>query len=309
MQAYSRTDSNYTNLTSVHPVGASSTRALETYSYMNALTNDTNIPLQLTLTTGINTNSLDCQIQNGSTSNVLMDFPTVEKGTGLNMYVIPSKTKTFLFNAYSNNTGTNASISSIGNNQSFSANNWGLANPRNSWNVYRTGTTPLNFYYTYVNGSGDEINVTTPINLSSASTYYSLANNIVTINSWRTDASLASGDTLYVTSSNNITHSFYGGNLLIHNNSLWTCPNNCIAWVQNLAFTSSGAEGLRLFKWNVNGVRSVMYGWLGASNFSTTASGEYGFGGYITAGETIGWGGENASITRNVSANIVCRYL
>jgi hypothetical protein len=225
------------------------------------------------------------------------------------MYVIPSKTKTFLFNAYSNNTGTNASISSIGNNQSFSATNWGLANPRNSWNVYRTGTTPLNFYYTYVNGSGNEINVTTPINLSSASTYYSLANNIVTINSWRTDASLASGDTLYVTSTNNITHSFYGGNLLIHNNSLWTCPNNCIAWVQNLAFTSSGTEGLRLFKWNVNGVRSVMYGWINASNFSTTASGEYGFGGYITAGETIGWGGENASITRNVSANIVCRYL
>ena len=310
LKAFNRTASTTSNLTTVQPVGASSTvKALETYSYMVGLDNALNIPLQLTSTNGPSSNSLDVYLQNASTTNNLISFPTLEKGTGLNMYVIPSKTKTFLFNAYSNNTGTNASISSIGNNQSFSANNWGLANPRNSWNVYRTGTTPLNFYYTYVNGSGDEINVTTPINLSSASTYYSLANNIVTINSWRTDASLASGDTLYVTSSNNITHSFYGGNLLIHNNSLWTCPNNCIAWVQNLAFTSSGAEGLRLFKWNVNGVRSVMYGWLGASNFSTTASGEYGFGGYITAGETIGWGGENASITRNVSANIVCRYL
>ena len=92
-------------------------------------------------------------------------------------------------------------------------------------------------------------------------------------------------------------------------NSLWTCPNNCIAWVQSVNFYSNAADNLRLFKWSALGVRSTLYGWTNATNFTATAGGSYGFGGYITAGETIGWGGENATTSKIVYSNIVCKYL
>jgi hypothetical protein len=167
----------------------------------------------------------------------------------------------------------------------------------------------MNFYYTYIDASGNEIDVTTPVVLTSATTYYPLATGIVTVNKWRTNVSMGTGDTLYVCSTASLANAYCGANYLIQTNSLWTCPNNCIAWVQNISFYASGAEGLRLFKWDVYGVRTILWSWVSATNFTTTASGEYGYGGYIKAGETVRWGGENASLTRNVSSNIVCRYL
>jgi NF-X1-type zinc finger protein NFXL1 len=311
MQAFNRTNNVVSNLTTVQPVGASSSvKALETYSYIVAVDNGgIGLPLQLTSTQGLYQNSLDTYINNGTTVNTSMSFPNVGSGTGLNMYVIPSKTKTFLFNAYSNNTNTNAAIASIGNTQAFTANNWGLANPRSTWAVYRTGTTAFSFYYTYINASGNEVEVVAPLVLTASGTFYSLASDIITVNSWKLNSPLGAGDTFYITSAGTTASSYGGGNTLINSNSLWTCPNNCIAWVQNINCFMSGAEGIRLFKWDEFGNRSVMYQWLNASNFNNNATGEYGFGGYITAGQTIGWGGENSSIVRNISANIVCRYL
>jgi hypothetical protein len=254
-------------------------------------------------------NALNSYITNGSTTNSTI----TNAGTGLNIYSIPSKTKTFLFNAYSNNTATNAAIGSFGNTQSFNSFNFGIANPRSTWTVYRTSSsgagTAFNFRYTYINAFGNEV-VGTPVTLTTAGVYNTLAPGIVTINSWSVDSSFTQFDSLYINLSLATTATAFGGaNLLLQNNSLWTCPNNCIAWVQNVNFYGSGAESVRLVKWDATGVRSIMFSWLNASNFSVSSTGEYGFGGYITAGETIGWGGENASIVRNISANIVCRYL
>jgi len=230
-------------------------------------------------------------------------------GSGLSMYVIPSKTKTFLFNAYSGSSAANAAIGAVSNTQTFSGSNWGIANPRNTWTVVRTGlTASAVFNYTYVDGSGNET-VGTPITLSTTSPF-ALANGIVTVNSWYINATLGTGDSINVSSTSNVNASWGSGSYLQQNNSLWTCPNNCIAWVANVAYYSSTADALRLFKWDAAGNRTIMYGWYNASNFTSSASGEYGFGGYIKAGETIGWGGEGSNIiSRVLHSNIVCKYL
>ena len=252
-------------------------------------------------------NALNNYITNGSTTNSII----YNAGTGLNMYVIPSKTKTFLFNAYSNSSLSNGAISFIGGTQTFSSNNWGLANTR-TWYAIRTGSTPMSLTYTYVNGSGNEIEVSTPLAILTGS-YVSLGTGIVTINKWAVNTSIGIGDTLYIGTGNttgNYTQSWCGANYYIQSNSLWTCPNNCIAWVQNISIYFNATDSVRLFKWDYNGNRSIMYGWLNSSNFNSNATGEYGFGGYITAGETIGWGAETSGVSaRNLFATIVCRYM
>lgn len=257
----------------------------------------------LTSTSG----SLNANITNTTTTNnKISGFPT-NANIGLNMYVIPSKTQTFLFNAFTNNTNTNALIGSNTSVISFTALNWGRANPKTWYMKTVSGAaTDIVITYTYIDTLGNEQTATA----GPLSTVGLTLPNIITINKWKANKNLTTADVVQIMAAvNSGVNSFCGGSLYETNNSLFTCPNNAIAWVQSVQFSANVADNLRLLKWDVDGNRTTMFGWNGTANTQAYATGEYGFGGYITAGETIGWAGEISTTRKNVYSNIVCRYL
>ena len=213
--------------------------------------------------------------------------------------------KTFNFSANTSNSVTDSAIASDGNTQTFYARDWGKGQFTSWYARIGSGTrNDLLLTYTYIDTSGNEQEKTLDKVLTEGGFYLDLG---ITINSWSVDGSLGVGDKIYITANTSITTSYFGGTYKFTNNSLFTCPNNAIAWVQNVSFNSENSDVLRLFKWK-NGVRSVMFAFNTGQNFNVTASGEYGFGGYIKAGETIGWGSQ-ATGYKTVYANIVCRYI
>jgi hypothetical protein len=226
--------------------------------------------------------------------------------TGLNTYQILPKRKTFLFNAYSTNKNADAIVASNGNTQSFMDANWGLANVK-TWYARCTGA-PVTVNYTYIDATGNEQNssVSLPVN------GVTLMTTAVTINKWSASRSLTPGaDALFLTTGD-ITKSYAGGTYRFTNNSLFTCPNNAIAWVGQVSFCVTSADNFKLLKWDANGVRSTLFCWyVTPSQTQTQTTGEYGFGGYITAGETIGWSSENASVGDRVNiiaSNVTVHY-
>jgi hypothetical protein len=245
--------------------------------------------------------------QYNTTNNSISGYNS--NNVALSTYVIPSKTKSFKFSAFTTNTGTNAFIGSSNSSTTFSNANFGLANSRQFY-VIRSGTTSasLSLAITYIDASGNEQDAVIAAPLPTTLTAISGVTGI-TINSVRANQTYTTNDTVSIAYANNINTSFAGGNFYQNNNALFTCPNNAIAWVQNVSFFSQGsADNLRLFKWTTQGVRETIFAWTTQTNFNSNASGEYGFGGYITAGETLGWGGENSSTQKVVYANVVVKY-
>ena len=234
--------------------------------------------------------------------------------TGVNIYEILPKRKYFRFNATTANTLANAQIGSVGNTQLFFYNNYGSSNPK-TWyaSMSSTGQTGV-LIYTYVDDTKTE--GTSSVTLAATGSWYPLRSiggvtgTIISINDWSYNKSFRpTTDTLYISPGvTSILQSVSGGNLLNNCNSIFTCPNTAIAWVNSVSFFSQAADTLRLFKWDNSGIRSVLYTFPSSTSFNMTAP-DYGFGGYISAGESIGWGGETGSTFKSVSSNVTVHYL
>jgi len=166
---------------------------------------------------------------------------------------------------------------------------------------------PLSLAIDYIDALGNEQAAVIAAPIATTLTAITGVNGI-TINSVRANQTYTTNDTVSIAYANNINTSFAGGNFYQNNNSLFTCPNNAIAWVQNVSFYGQAADNLRLFKWTTQGVRETIYGWTNQTNFNASSSGEYGFGGYITAGETVGWGGENSSTSKVLYSTVIVKY-
>jgi cytoskeletal protein CcmA (bactofilin family) len=252
--------------------------------------------------------SIDTKIvqQYTTTNNSISGYNS--NNVALSTYVIQSKTKSFKFNAFTANTATNAFIGSINSSTTFSNTNFGLANSRQFY-VIRSGTTSatLSLAIDYIDALGNEQAAVIAAPIATTLTAITGVNGI-TINSVRANQTYTTNDTVSIAYANNINTSFAGGNFYQNNNSLFTCPNNAIAWVQNVSFYGQAADNLRLFKWTTQGVRETIYGWTNQTNFNASSSGEYGFGGYITAGETVGWGGENSSTSKVLYSTVIVKY-
>ena len=271
---------------------------------------------------GITTNSTILTSINGYASSI--DTKTVQlynttnnsisgynsNNVALSTYVIPSKTKTFLFNAYTSSTGTNAFVGSNNSNTTFSNANFGLANTRQFY-IIRSGTSSssISLALTYIDASGNEQAAVVAAPLPTTLTAISGISSGITINSIRANQTYTTNDTISVCYSNNINTAFCGGGYYHNNSSLFTCPNNAICWVSSVSFTASAIDDIRLFRWTAQGIRETLFCWTGLSTFTASASGEYGFGGYITAGETLGWGAYSTTTYKIISATITVRYL
>jgi hypothetical protein len=234
--------------------------------------------------------------------------------TGINIYEIRSKRKYFPFNAGTTNTASNPQIGSIGNTQLFFSNSYGLANGK-TWYASISGgqTGVLGFTYITTDNASE---FSSAITLPALNTWYPLRTlddviitNIISINDWNFSKSFGTTDILYISgATGNRGYSTSGGNLLNKYNSIFTCPLNAIAWVNSVSFQSQVADTLRLFKWNTSGIRSILHCFPSSTSFNLVAP-EYGFGGYIENGESIGWGGEVSSTSRTVNSSVTVYYL
>jgi hypothetical protein len=242
--------------------------------------------------------------------------------SALNVYQIMPKEKTYLFNAYV--TDYPESLAGYDNRNFSTTNDYSIKNAR-KWYANTNSSTVAGgyIYYEYVDQSGNAGNWYKQLILNSEVALTGFNN---------ADISLASINKYTINRNINneiqwlkIYHKNDSGNLSVlagqdfkfNANGLFTCPNNAIAWVSTVTYYSQDTilyENLRLYKWDALwGKRTCIYHFYIANlpgSFTYTCP-EYGFGGYITAGDSIAFGvGSQADFNiRYISATITVRYL
>jgi len=302
MKAFNRTGATTSNLTTVQPVGASSSvKALETYSYMVGLNNTSTLPLQITSTTGDTTQSLDVQIQNGSTTNF-------NSGTGLNVYQILPKVKMYTIGGFDeqNSTYRLFGLATPGGINTTTT-NFGLANPRVHYGGTSGGTDRV-AYIDYVNSSGNLVENDGPYTFNSA-TYATLPNMIAPIK-FRLTSNLAAGQAVYISiAANSSVSAVAGQDQNQYCIGTFTVPNGYIGYISHLNSNVSATTNIQIVKWDVNGIRSVVYRFNNTGNADHTAGYEGGLGGIFYAGETVAFSNQSTAAGKSCFANMILKSI
>jgi hypothetical protein len=302
MKAFNRTGATTSNLTTVQPVGASSSvKALETYSYMVGLNNTSTLPLQITSTTGDTTQSLDVEIQNGSTTNF-------NSGTGLNVYQILPKVKMYTIGGFDETSSTYRLFGlATPNGINTTATNFGLANPRVHYGGTSSGTDRV-AYIDYVNSSGDLVENAGPYTFNSV-TYATLPNMIAPIK-FRLTSNLSTGQAVYISiTANSSVTAVAGQDQNQYCIGTFTVPNGYIGYISNLTSNVVATTNIQIVKWDVNGIRSVIYRFNNTGNADHTAGYEGGLGGIFYAGETVAFSNQTAVAGKSCFANMILKSL
>ena len=302
MKAFNRTGATTSNLTTVQPVGASSSvKALETYSYMVGLNNTSTLPLQITSTTGDTTQSLDVQIQNGSTTNF-------NSGTGLNVYQILPKVKMYTIGGFDeqNSTYRLFGLATPGGINTTTT-NFGLANPRVHYGGTSGGTDRV-AYIDYVNSSGNLVENDGPYTFNSA-TYATLPNMIAPIK-FRLTSNLAAGQAVYISiAANSSVSAVAGQDQNQYCIGTFTVPNGYIGYISHLNSNVSATTNIQIVKWDVNGIRSVVYRFNNTGNADHTAGYEGSLGGIFYAGETVAFSNQSTAAGKSCFANMILKSI
>ena len=302
IKAFNRTGATTSNLTTVQPVGASSSvKALETYSYMVGLNNTSTLPLQITSTTGDTTQSLDVEIQNGSTTNF-------NSGTGLNVYQILPKIKMYTIGGFDeqNSTYRLFGLATPGG-INTTATNFGLANPRVHYGGTSGGTDRV-AYIDYVNSSGDLVENAGPYTFNN-STYAILPNMVAPIK-FRLTSNLSGGQVVYIsTTANSSVTAVAGQDQNQYCIGTFTVPNGYIGYISHLNSNVSATTNIQIVKWDVNGIRSVVYRFNNTGNADHTAGYEGGLGGIFYAGETVAFSNQSTAAGKSCFANMILKSI
>jgi len=273
MVGYSRTDSGYNTATLVRPYtsnsSANSVRAVDSYSYNVCLNNTSNLYLPITSTTTDTTQSMDTFINNSSTIN---NYAT----TGLNMYQIYPKRKTYQLSGISSTGALNTMLSNFGTNTTFSSVSWGQTALKTFYASMGAGGTTKYLRFEYVDSNGD-LQTTGTVGVGTGSGTTPLLSSIVGINriyfasaaqSGANNQAFGTSDNLYVsTTSGSITPSYYGGFYYANWNSTYTCPNFKVAILKNFSFYASSASDVYAFVCDSTGGRRMLAQVISGSNF------------------------------------------
>ncbi len=273
MVGYSRTDSGYNTATLVRPYTSNSTansvRAVESYSYNVCLNNSSNLYLPVTSTTTDTTQSMDTFINNDSTIN---NYAT----TGLNMYQIYPKRKTYQLSGISSTGALNTMLSSFGTNTTFSAVSWGQTALKTFYASMGAGGTTKYLRFEYVDSNGD-LQTTGTVGVGTGSGTTPLFVSVVGINriyfasaaqSGANNQAFGTADGLYVsTTSGSTAPSYYGGFYYANWNSTYTCPNFKVAILKNFTFYASSGSDVYAFVCDSTGGRRMLLQVINASNF------------------------------------------
>jgi len=304
IKAFNRTGSTTSNLTTVQPVGASSSvKALETYSYIVGLNNSSTIPLQITSTTGDTTQSLDVQIQNGSTTND-------NSATGINVYQILPKVKMYTFGGFDANATTNGLIiGSATTGQAVSSASFNFGGTMTFWAVLAVAGSK-NITVNYVDASGElRTSVSTPINGTTATSL----GTFKSILDFSLSSTIASGDALFIGTSSTVATlkqtSVYYEDINQKLVGAVTIPNGYVGYITNLTSQTSTASNITLNRWNSSLVRTSVWRVRNEGNIYVSSGYEGALGGILTAGDTLAFSAQTASAGKSVIANLVLKSI
>jgi hypothetical protein len=271
-------------------------------------------------------NALNSYITNGSTTVDKTLFGGTGTVTGLNIYQIPYKTKTFNMCGNATNVA-NVMWAGLGSTIDVAAISFGTNLPAKTFYFYHTTSpvTPLSCILNYIkksDGTEATYTINTVVNAPTQNTYYNLAaspfnlTDIACINSFDPVGSTVSGTSYrLLTSGSDTTKSIAS----IHNTDLqycgfFMCPANARAYVSYLSVVvSASGDYLKFIKWTKDGYRRVIntiYVFTGLNNVFTSATdnGNASLSGWIYPGETFAINATGTSTNRIATWNITVIY-
>ena len=243
----------------------------------------------------------DIIIDNGSTTNF-------NSATGLNVYQILPKIKMYTIGGFDeqNSTYRLFGLATPGGINTTTT-NFGLANPRVHYGGTSGGTDRV-AYIDYVNSSGDLIENAGPYTFNSV-TYATLPNMIAPIK-FRLTTNLAAGQAVYISiAANSSVSAVAGEDQNQYCIGTFTVPNGYIGYISHLNSNVSATTNIQIVKWNVDGIRSVVYRFNNTGNANHTAGYEGGLGGIFYAGETVAFSNQSTAAGKSCFANMILKSI
>jgi hypothetical protein len=296
LSAFNNSTSAIATLTCVQPGSTTGVRALDTVNYNLAYNENTGV-------------------------YVPISSKTIGSTYALNCYNVKVETKEYTFGGLDTNPtayriiGGNATSSGL----PLDLYNYGLANPRVYYASLSTGTPNCNLFIDYIDGTtGDlvESNVAFPVVPSINDTNWTLLPSMIGGPiKLRTSASIGdvtnNARTLYISPTTNTNRSICGSNIGNYGIGTFTIPNGYIGYITALTAGCATAGDLILVKWDVNGIRQVVYRLsIGTSlNITVSAGYEGMLGGIFTAGETLAFSNTGLTASKVAQASITLRKI
>jgi hypothetical protein len=290
--AFNISTSSIDNLTSVQPSSTTGVKALHTVNYNQAYNEDSDL-------------------------YVPISSKTIGSSYALLTHNI-RETKEYTFGGIDNNPtafrliGGNASSSGL----PLDLYNYGLANPRTYWASLSGGTPSTLLYIDYVNSSGNLVENEggfTLVATDNTTNWTLLPSMIGTPIKFRT--STAIGDTvntgygLFISPVTNRNRSICHSSIANYGIGVFTIPNGYIGYITSLTAGYATAGSVIMVKWNVDGIRHVVY----KINIETSlnivvSSGFEGtLGGIFVAGESIAFTNNLGTSAKLVQASITLK--
>jgi len=302
VSAYNINLASVQNLTCVIPNGTEGVQALHTYSYGAGYydVDGTNVPFNMSLVSG-----KYC----------------------LNVYDVPKEEKQYMFGGTDFNGG--AAYRLIGGLATSSGLpidlfNYGLANPRVYYASLSGGAPNNNLFIDYIdaiNGDLVESALAFPVVNTSNNTNWTLLPSMIGPPiKIRTSASVGSttntGHTLYISPDTNTNRGICCINISNYGIGVFTIPNGYIGYISSVNAGFNADSNLILVKWDVNGVRQVVYKFsLTTStsspsfNLSISSGYEGSLGGIFTAGESVAFTNNIVVSNKTVQAVMTLRKI
>jgi len=245
----------------------------------------------------------DITIDNGSTTNF-------NSATGINVYQILPKVRMYNFGGFDPNATANGLI--IGNattGQVVSSASFNFGGTMTFWAVLGAVGTK-NIIVDYVDASGYiQTSISNPIN---GTTPTSLVTGKCILD-FRLSSTIASGDALYIGTSNNVTTlkqtSVYYEDINQKLVGAITIPNDYIGYITNLTSQTTTSSNITLNRWNSSLVKSAVWRVNNQGNIYINSGDEGTLGGVFTAGDTLVFSAQSASAGKSVVANLVLKSI
>ena len=245
----------------------------------------------------------------------------------LNVYDVPKETKQYMFGGTDFNGGSAYRL--IGGLATSSGlpidlYNYGLANPRVYYASLSGGAPNNNLYIDYIdatNGDLVESNLAFPVVNTANNTNWTLLPSMIgppikIKTSSAVGSSTNTGYTLYISPDTNTNRGICCINISNYGIGVFTIPNGYIGYISSVNAGFNADSNLILVKWDVNGVRQVVYKFsLTTStsspsfNLSISSGYEGSLGGLFTAGESVAFTNNIVVSNKTVQAVMTLRKL
>ena len=244
----------------------------------------------------------DITIDNDSTTNF-------NSGTGLNVYQILPKVKMYSLGGFDGNSTANTLITGSATTAQL-VNTFTFGSNYTFYAVLGSGAN-RNITVDYVDSSGNIQTTSQPITIN-ASTAVELVTGKCILD-FRLSSSFASGETLFIGASSNVTalkqSSLYYEDINQKLIGAITIPNGYIGYITNLTSQVASASNIALNRWNSSGIRSAVWRVNNQGNIYINSGYEGALGGIFNAGDTLAFSAQSAVASKSVIANLVLKSI